>query len=144
MKFTPESSYGFGSATSLTDEDVRQLNKSSLQYRTILYSFVRPTAEYESDKNPKLDTTWYHFIFFRGGEIYEFRSYKDFIITETDIEETDQDLTNIVKATHNLLRKNFEERRIEYPIFDSISEISDDTIQQTVRQLRTSLLQRQQ
>ena len=141
MKFTPESSNGYGSATSLTNEDVRQLNKSNFQYRTILYSFVRPTAEYELNKNPKLDTTWYHSIFFNGGEIYVFRSYKDFIITEADIDVTDQDIRNIIKMTHKLLIRNFEERRVEYPIFDAISEISDDTIEQTVPLLRKAFLQ---
>ena len=141
MKFTPESSYGFGSATSLTQEDLISLSKSSLQYRTMLHTFIRPRAEHEADKNPKLDTTWYHFIFFNGGEIYEFRSYMDFIITDVNVEATDEDISGIIKTTHSLLIKNFEERRIEYTIFDPIAEISDDTIQQTVYQLRIVLLQ---
>ncbi|WP_276501940.1 hypothetical protein [Terrimonas pollutisoli] len=142
MKFTPSSSDGFGSShTPSNFEDLSWFDKTHIRHRTIFRPYIKKPAEFEIDKNPKLDTMWYYYIFFRGVEIYQFHSSKDFTVTEIDTPATDDDLKNIIKLTHNILRKNFEERRKEFPMFDSIGDVPLNTIEEIVPQLQEVLLQ---
>jgi hypothetical protein len=139
MKFKPENPNGFGSSTPLVNEDFNKIAASNLRYQTFFHAYIR--RKLDTDKNHKLDTTWYHFVFLNGVEIYQFRSYKDFEITEIDNDATKNDLVDVVKLTHRLLIKNFESRIAEYEIFNPIDQISDDAILNTVDQLQEVLLE---
>ena len=144
MKFTRSSSDGFGSShTQVNFENFRQFNKEYIQYREIFRPSIRQAADFESDKSPKLETMWWYYIFYNGVELYQFHSSKEFTLSELDISPTDHELRDVVKISHKHLQLNFEQRRVEFPQFDPIPDISDNSSIQNIPELREVLLNMQ-
>ncbi len=132
MKFSTEGYNGKGSTTSLRPEDFQKFNDDKLQYEMLFHSYIRESAKFETIHTQKLDTTWYYFIYYQNQNIYEFRSYKDFCLNETNEEVSKEQLKELIKISYKKFHENFEKKRVEYSIFNSIPEISDDLIEQNI------------
>ena len=141
MKLIPNGADGYGSThVQANFDDFSWYDKNYIQFKSFFNPVIRQAADFEIDKSPRLTTMWYYYIFFKGAEVYQFHSSKDFMITEIDTPSTDEHIREVIEFSHKALIRNFENRRKEIPVFDSILPVSEEVIEETVPLLREVLL----
>lgn len=132
MQFSRMISNGSGSShVQLNFDDLRWYDGTPFQFQK---SF-QPTI-----KENILDITWYHFIYFKGGQLFKFHSYSQAQISDDEIAPTDEQIKELIIISHKHLQQWFEERRGEYVILPPIQDISPDAIEKTVPLLKEVLL----
>lgn len=145
MKFQLKGHTGSGSAHApINFDSLHWYDHTPLQFRTTLYPVLKKPEPFDTEKRKRLELTWYHWIFYKGSELFQFHSYSEYFISEPEITPTPEQLKEMVIDSHNYLRQSFEERRKEFFIFEPLEQISEDTIQQTANQLHSFLLQQPQ
>jgi hypothetical protein len=140
MKFIRIGIDGSGSShTPLTLQENHIVGSGKLQHYKFFAPAIRKTSVLNPDRRPTLEIQWKYFIVYVDVQLYEFHAYNDFDIEEQEIPATNEQLEEIVRITHKYLVKTFEEKRIEFPVFPPIEEISVNAIHDTAEMLREAL-----
>ncbi|SRR5260221_1143842 len=141
MQFDKVVPSGSGSShVPINFEDMSWFDGTPFKFKKILHPTVKEAANYETDKRKRLELVWYYWILFKGSELFQFHSYSQTCISEEETEPTNEQLKELIITSYKHLQRWFEERRTEYLIFQPIEDISPDTIEQTVHQLKEVLL----
>ncbi len=141
MKFIPLNSTGHGSTG---DDPINRFNfliweADNVKYEKLAQATVRFPLKGEQDQRPRIEFIWNVYLLYKGVQVYKFHAYRDFLIEETQIPETDTQLRDIIVLSHQALQTAFEERRKEYTAFKSIEGVSEEMIQKIVPLLREVL-----
>lgn len=144
MTFDSLGSTGWGSShCPVNFDNLHWYDHTPLNFRLYFNPVLRAADYFEKDKREWLEITWRYWIFYKGSELFEFKSYYSCKVAEFETPPTQEQLAEIVKNSYKALKDTFEERRGDYHIFEPIGDISLDTIEQTVNQLSEVLLPKQ-
>lgn len=116
-------------------------DNTPFNFRTNLIPVLKKADPLDKLQRVQLELIWKHWIFFKGSELFEFHSYSEYYLSETDIPAASEQLVDIIKQSHAYLKNAFKERRKEFYIFEPMTDLDEDTIQQTVSQLSSFLRQ---
>jgi len=136
MKFKNEGNYSSNeSNTPAFLESVGHPDKTQL---TAIQSFIAWVNDNDPD-NMILETKWEYVILYKRSTLFEFISNFNYELSEIEIKPTDVQLDDIITKTYQRLIYAFNQRRLEFPIFDEVPPFDQSKIEPLRQQLYVAL-----
>lgn len=145
MKFIKADSIICGSNhTPSNFENLNWWDENYIIRETKLRPALSGAADYQINKDDRLDLVWNDSLIFKNVEFYHTHGGLTYAISDTDIPPTDDQLKAIILQSYKQLMDCFGDRQKEQPILPPLSDLSEEKIEQTVSQLREFFLDGQE
>jgi hypothetical protein len=139
MQLEKVGSLGNGSNHSpQTSEYLATLNPVYLEFTNNLLVHVKHDRITDHTEIVKLDTLWNYHVFYGGGQLFHYHSSQEYILSETDIASTTEQLRSIILQTYAQHQASYENHKLS--VLPLISALSGEIVEKWIIHLQQILV----